>query len=87
MCARWIVSIRRKTAPMTMDARRSMMCLNCISIPLSALTAVPVYVDESLAGDEAIVFNAGTHRDAIRMQYDDFVRVAKPRVCSFAQKE
>ena len=35
---------------------------------------------------EAIVFNAGTHRDAIRMRYDDFVRLAKPRVCSFAQK-
>jgi Ala-tRNA(Pro) deacylase len=46
-----------------------------------------VYVDESLAGDEAIVFNAGTHRDAIRMRYDDFVRLAKPRVCSFARKE
>jgi len=29
---------------------------------------LPVYVDESLAADEAIVFNAGTHRDAIRMR-------------------
>ena len=55
--------------------------------PFGSLYNLPVYVDESLAGDEAIVFNAGTHRDAIRMQYDDFVRVAKPRVCSFAQKE
>jgi Ala-tRNA(Pro) deacylase len=54
---------------------------------LGSLYNLPVYVDESLAADEAIVFNAGTHRDAIRMRYDDFVRLAKPRVCSFARKE
>jgi len=54
--------------------------------PFGSLYNLPAYVDESLAADEAIVFNAGTHRDAIRMQYHDFVRVAKPRVCSFAQK-
>ena len=54
--------------------------------PFGSLYSLPVYVDESLAADEAIVFNAGTHRDAIRMRYDDFVRVAKPRVCSFTHK-
>ena len=54
--------------------------------PFGSLYNLPVYVDESLATDEAIVFNAGTHRDAIRMRYEDFVRVAKPQVCSFAQK-
>ncbi len=54
--------------------------------PFGSLYDLPLYVDESLAADEAIVFNAGTHRDAIRIRYDDFVRLAKPRVCSFAQK-
>ncbi len=54
--------------------------------PFGSLYNLPVYVDESLAADEAIVFNAGTHRDAIRIRYDDFVHLAKPRVCSFAQK-
>jgi Ala-tRNA(Pro) deacylase len=54
--------------------------------PLGSLYNLPVFVDESLAADEAIVFNAGTHRDAIRMRYDDFVRLTKPRVCSFARK-
>ena len=54
--------------------------------PFGSLYNLPVYVDESLADDEAIVFNAGTHRDAIRMRYDDFVRLARPKVCSFAQK-
>jgi len=55
--------------------------------PLGSLYNLPVYVDESLAADETIVFNAGTHHDAIRIRYDDFVRLAKPKVCSFAQKE
>ena len=54
--------------------------------PFGALYDLPAYVDESLAADEAIVFNAGTHREAIRVRYDDFVRMAKPKVCSFAQK-
>ncbi len=54
--------------------------------PFGSLYNLAVYLDESLAADEVIVFNAGTHRDAIRVRYDDFVRLAKPRVCSFAQK-
>jgi Ala-tRNA(Pro) deacylase len=54
--------------------------------PFGSLYNLPTYVDESMAADEAIVFNAGTHRDAIRMRYKDFVRAAKPRVCSFTDK-
>jgi Ala-tRNA(Pro) deacylase len=52
--------------------------------PFGALYNLPVYVDESLAKDEEVVFNAGTHHDAVRMRYDDFVRLAQPKVCSFA---
>jgi Ala-tRNA(Pro) deacylase len=52
--------------------------------PFGALYNLPVYVDESLAKDKEVVFNAGTHHDAVRMAYDDFVRLAKPKVCSFA---
>src|SRR5262245_43133361 len=44
--------------------------------PFGSLYNLPVYFDESLAADESIVFNAGPHRDAIRMRYDDFVRLA-----------
>lgn len=55
--------------------------------PFGSLYKLPVYVDESLGAHKAIVFNAGTHRHAIRMEYDDFVSLAKPRVCSFARKE
>ena len=52
--------------------------------PFGSLYKVPVYVDESLAADEEIFFNAGTHHDAIRMRYEDFVRLVKPKICSLA---
>jgi Ala-tRNA(Pro) deacylase len=51
--------------------------------PFGALYNLPVYVDESLAKDKEVVFNAGTHHDAVRMAYDDFVRLAGPKICSF----
>jgi Ala-tRNA(Pro) deacylase len=54
--------------------------------PFGELYGLPVYVDESLAADEEIVFNAGTHHDAIRLRYEDFARLVKPVVGAFASK-
>jgi len=54
--------------------------------PFGSLYNLSVFVDESLAADEEIVFNAGTHRDAIRMRYADFARLAKPTVTSLAAR-
>lgn len=54
--------------------------------PLGQLYGLPVFVDKSLADDEEIVFNAGTHRDAIRMRFQDFSELEKPRMCAFAEK-
>ena len=51
--------------------------------PFGALYNLPVYVDESLAKDKEVMFNAGTHHDAVRMAYQDFVRLAQPKICSF----
>jgi Ala-tRNA(Pro) deacylase len=54
--------------------------------PLGELYGLRVIVDESLAADKEIIFNAGTHRDAIRMNFDDFMSLARPTICSFAAK-
>lgn len=54
--------------------------------PLGELYGLRVYLDESLIADKEIVFTAGTHRDAIRMSLEDFMRLAKPIACSFASK-
>ncbi len=52
--------------------------------PLGPLYHQPVFVDASLAADPEIVFHAGTHVDAIRMKYPDFVRLVHPVAGRFA---
>ncbi|HXG94260.1 MAG TPA: YbaK/EbsC family protein [Blastocatellia bacterium] len=52
--------------------------------PFGNLYGLDVYVDESLTQDDEIVFNAGTHVDAIRMKYADFERLVHPTVANFA---
>jgi Ala-tRNA(Pro) deacylase len=54
--------------------------------PFGSLYGLPVYVDPALAADEEIVFQAGTHRDALRMHYEDFARLASPQVAEIAVK-
>lgn len=52
--------------------------------PFGNLYGLPVYADSSLAGSQEIVFNAGTHRDTIRMRYEDFARLVQPQVIPLA---
>ena len=54
--------------------------------PLGPLYRQTVYADEALADDDEIVFNAGTHEDAIRMRYEDFATIAHPIVGRFARR-
>ena len=51
--------------------------------PFGNLYRLPVYVDHSLAEDEEIIFQAGTHSDAIRMRYWDFAALVFPVVEEF----
>lgn len=48
--------------------------------PFGNLYGLEVYVDRSLTEDEEIVFQAGTHREAIRMRYEDFATLVGPTV-------
>src|SRR5579862_2707544 len=54
--------------------------------PFGQLYGVDTYLDTSLSGADKIVFEAGTHSDAIRMRYADYVRLAKPTIADFAVK-
>jgi Ala-tRNA(Pro) deacylase len=54
--------------------------------PFGPLYKQTVYVDETLTLDEEIVFNAGTHADAICMRYADFAELARPVVGRFADR-
>lgn len=44
---------------------------------------VPILMDESLRVDGVILFQAGTHEDAVQVYYNDWVKLVKPRVASF----
>ena len=52
--------------------------------PFGNLYDLDVYVSETLAEDEEINFNAGTHSELIRMKYKDFEELAKPKVLKFS---
>ncbi len=54
--------------------------------PFGPLYHLAVFVDQALAAENQIVFNAGTHTDAVRMAYDDFARIARPVVGRFAER-
>lgn len=51
--------------------------------PLGTLYGLPVYVERSLTVDEEIVFEGGTHSEAIRMRYWDFAALVFPVVAEF----
>jgi Ala-tRNA(Pro) deacylase len=54
--------------------------------PLGGLYRLPVVVDEELAQQENIIFNAGSHEEAITMRFADFARIEAPLVADIATR-
>lgn len=52
--------------------------------PFGNLFDMDVFVAESLAEDEEIAFNAGSHSELMKLTYKDFERVVEPKVVSFS---
>jgi len=52
--------------------------------PFGNLFGLRVYADDSLEKDKEIAFNAGTHRELIRMTWEDYKRLAEPRIVRFS---
>jgi len=55
--------------------------------PFGNLYDMPVFVAASLAEDEDIDFNAGTHRELLKIKYKDFEKFVKPKKGTFALKK
>lgn len=53
--------------------------------PFGPLYGQQVFVDVALAAEPEIVFNAGTHTEAIRMRWADFATSVRPIVGRFAE--
>ena len=54
--------------------------------PFGNLYGMKVFTDETLAEDEEIVFNAGSHRELIRLSYADFEKLVDPVVAHFSTR-
>jgi Ala-tRNA(Pro) deacylase len=53
--------------------------------PFGNLYGVPVVVDRVLGESAEIVCNAGSHTDTIKIRYQDFARLVKPKVGAFGK--
>lgn len=52
--------------------------------PFGNLYGMRVFVEESLASDDEIAFNAGSHSELLRLAYKDFAALANPVVLKFS---
>ena len=48
--------------------------------PFGNLYDMDTFVEENLAEDEEIAFNAGTHTELVKMAFADFARLVNPRI-------
>ena len=55
--------------------------------PVGNMYDIPVYLDSSLASEPEIVFNAGTHREAIHMRTADYRKLVNPTVVPLSRTE
>lgn len=53
--------------------------------PVGPIYGQSVFVDMALASESEIVFNAGTHIEAVAMRWADFARSVRPVVGKFAE--
>lgn len=52
--------------------------------PFGNLYGMKVYADETLARDKEIAFNAGSHRELVRLAWNDFERLVHPKLMKLA---
>lgn len=54
--------------------------------PFGNLYDMDVFADITLTRDREIAFNAGSHKELIRLDYADFARLAKPKLIRLASR-
>ena len=53
--------------------------------PFGNLYGMSVFADEALSRDKEIVFNAGSHRELMRLGWEDFAKLVQPGVMKLAE--
>ncbi len=81
-------SLEVKHLELAPESELANLCSDCelgAFPPFGNLYGMDTWVDRSLGESEEIVFNAGTHTDAVRMKYSDYAKLAKPQFASFSK--
>ncbi len=52
--------------------------------PFGNLYGMEVFVAKTLTEDKEIAFNAGSHRELVKLAYKDFEQLVKPKVITFS---
>ena len=85
-----LASLRRALKAKTVElaaeedfSQRFAECETGAMPPFGNLYGLPVFADENLARDQEIVFNAGSHTEVIKLAFEDFERLVKPKVMAF----
>jgi len=73
-------------APENEFVRRFPSCQPGAMPPFGRLFSLALYCDRALAGQREIEFNAGTHKDTIRMEFSEFERLEAPVILEFADR-
>lgn len=53
--------------------------------PFGHFYGLEVIADKSLEADEEVYFNAGTHRELLKMSFADFSKMVKPKFLAFGK--
>ena len=53
--------------------------------PFGIIYNIPCFADKEIAENEKIVFNAGTHKESIKMSYKDYEKIAQPKLGDLRQ--
>lgn len=55
--------------------------------PFGNLYNIDVLVSTPLSDDQQIMFNAGSHRELVKISYEDFHKMVKPQIAAFSVKD
>jgi Ala-tRNA(Pro) deacylase len=54
--------------------------------PFGSFYMLPVYADDLLEEDDEIVLQAGTHSDSVKIAWDDYLRIERPRLAEISHR-
>lgn len=80
---------RAKTAELATEREFAQLFPDCqlgAMPPFGNLYDLEVFVDESVTEEQEIAFNACNHHELVRMTFEDFKQLVKPRILNFTWK-